>query len=181
MLLSLIPVASLENHRRALVDAYPDIWRVDEEPVNAVEVAQWTLNRCNPERLADLDIKDASALLHWVRVAYDLTRTGRTFEPRGTTNAALTTIFSATTRTVFGETFDSWRAMTKGGYEMVDVDGDHYTIISDDNVGQFANKMRAALHRADTEGRATHTTVKKSVSPVIPFTISGRFSVAIKA
>lgn len=42
-----------------------------------------------------------------------------------------------------------WKDYSGQHFEMIDVDGEHYTMISEQHVESFASKMRAAIHRAE--------------------------------
>jgi hypothetical protein len=155
MFLSLIPSDALMGHRQAMLVAFPSLKNTDAEPLEAPDVVQWMFARCDAARLVELDL-DFGAFLRWVKVAYEINRTGRVFEPRGAVSGALTSIFCAIplpsmgTREDFkNDRLSAWKDFSGAAFEMVDVDGEHYTMLSEVHIDSFADKMRGALQRAE--------------------------------
>ena len=96
------------------------------------------------------------------------TSQGRDYEPSGSVSGALTTVFCAIPLHSMGtkeeyklNRLSKWKEYSGPHFEMVDVDGEHYTMISEDNVESFAPKMKAAIHRAET----LHSTSPPAVTP----------------
>ena len=86
-----------------------------------------------------------------------MNRTGCAFEPRGCVKHALTSVFCAEPMAALGtrekykqDRLSGWREFSGQRFEMVDVDGGHYAMMSDDNVISFAANMRGALCRAES-------------------------------
>jgi len=84
------------------------------------------------------------------------TTQGRDYEPSGSVSRALTTVFCAIPLPSMGtkeeyklNRLSKWTEYSGPHFEMVDVDGEHYTMISEDHVESFAPKMKAAIHRAE--------------------------------
>jgi thioesterase domain-containing protein len=48
-----------------------------------------------------------------------------------------------------GDRLSKWKDYSGQHFEMVDIDGEHYTMISEDHVESFAQHMKAAIHRAE--------------------------------
>lgn len=63
-----------------------------------------------------------------------------------------------------------WRTFTQSPFELVDVDGEHYTMLSENHVVSFAKKLRATLSRATKLLNSKPRSVQHV--PVIDFTLS---------
>jgi hypothetical protein len=160
MFLSLVPGDSLGFHREAMLDAFPALRGSDAEPTTSADIVRWMFARCDQARLVELDL-EFGAFLRWVKVGYEINRTGREFEPRGAVRGALTSVFCAVplpsmgTREEFkNNRLSAWREFS-ARFEMVDVDGEHYTMLSEVHVESFAAKLRGALRRAEAPPPAT--------------------------
>lgn len=176
MFLALVTSAGFEDMKKDLLQAHPEIASADSEPSTSLDIVQWVFERCDQDRLAVLQIT-ADELRQWVRVAYDISASGRTYEPRGAIMKALMTVFCAIplpsmgTREEFKQNrLSVWKEFSQGRFEMVDVDGEHYTMLSEEHVLSFADKMRSAMARAELASRpltngVTHH-LPKEVSPV---------------
>jgi thioesterase domain-containing protein len=158
LFLSLIPSAAMDAVRHNLSEAFPDVAERDTEPPRPLRPIRWLFERSDKDRLAELDL-ELSAFIRWIKVAYELNRTGRAFEPRGRVAGALTTVFCATPLPSMGtreeykrERLSAWKEFSGERFEMVDVEGQHYTMLAPEHVESFAEHLRGALRRAD-EGR----------------------------
>jgi thioesterase domain-containing protein len=155
MFLALIPTREFEPLKATLRTTYPEIEQSDSEPASSAEIIQWIFEHCDQDRLSTLQLK-LEDFRRWVGIAYDLSYTGRNYEPSGFVPDALMTVFCAVplpsmgTREEFKrDRLSRWKEFSRDGFEMIDVDGEHYTMISEDHVLSFAEKLKAALHRAE--------------------------------
>jgi len=48
------------------------------------------------------------------------------------------------------ERLSAWKDYSGKNFEMIDVDGEHYTMISEEHAESFALKMKSAIHRAES-------------------------------
>ncbi|KAF9469572.1 acetyl-CoA synthetase-like protein [Collybia nuda] len=165
MFLALIPTTGFESLKAALQAAYPEIEHSDAEPASSAQIIQWVFEHCDQDRLKTLQL-NLEDFRRWVGVAYKLSYTGRNYEPSSFIPGALLTVFCAVplpsmgTREEFKrDRLSKWKDFTRDGFELVDVDGEHYTMISEDHVHSFAEKLRDALHRAE------HAIVQTNVEP----------------
>jgi thioesterase domain-containing protein len=156
MFLSLIPSSALSPMRQELKHAFPEVAANDTKPQDPLGPINWLFERSNKKRVLELDL-EIGAFTRWVNVAYEINRTGRTFEPKGSVKNALTTIFCAIplpsmgTREEFkNDRLSVWNEFTGHRFEMVDVDGEHYTMLSEEHVASFADHMKGALGRAES-------------------------------
>jgi thioesterase domain-containing protein len=156
MFLSLIPSSSLDSMRRELTHVFPEVTANDSKPLDPAGPINWLFDRSNKKRFLELDL-EMGAFTRWVNVAYEINRTGRTFEPQGCVKNALTSVFCAIplpsmgTREEFKQNrLSVWKEFSGQRFEMVDVDGEHYTMMSEDHINSFAAHMREALRRAES-------------------------------
>ncbi|KAF7346987.1 Acetyl-CoA synthetase-like protein [Mycena venus] len=189
MFISLLEPDDLPTTRAALMEAFPSIFGFDSEPQDPTSLIQWLLSRSNQARLAELDLQ-LGAFTRWIKVAYEINRTGRTFIPSGSVQNALTTIFCAVPLSSMGtreeykaERLSQWKDFSGPAFELVDVAGEHYTMLSKENSASFVEKMRDAMHRAeDFASKRTYAspavTAQKALRmdfdevPVIDFTLA---------
>jgi thioesterase domain-containing protein len=152
-----------------MFEEFPALTREDTEPLNSTSVVQWMFARCDQVRLQELDLR-LNGFIRWVKVAYKCNRTGRTFFPHGSVKGALTTVFCAIPLPSMGtrEEFKNDRLSAWHHYsarcELVDVDGEHYTMLSETHVDSFAEKLRKAMAQAEKD----ITINSMSKSPVSP-------------
>ncbi|KAI8970542.1 acetyl-CoA synthetase-like protein [Trametes punicea] len=151
MFVALITPHTVDETRALLHSAFPESATSDMEPENSEQIIEWLLSRSYQARLQELRLK-RDALRRWVHVAYQLTRLGRTYEPSGTLVQASLTVFCATplpsmgTREVYkAKQLSSWKRFSLKDVEFVDVDGEHYTMLSEANVESFASKLASAI------------------------------------
>lgn len=162
MFLSLVPGDTLSLHREAMLDAFPSLRHSDAEPTESADIVRWMFARCDQARLVELDL-EFGGFLRWVKVGYEINRTGRSFEPKGAVRGALTSVFCAVplpsmgTREEFkNDRLSAWREFSTR-FEMIDVDGEHYTMLSETHVDSFADKLRGALRRAEVSSSSSAT------------------------
>ncbi|KAF7371247.1 Acetyl-CoA synthetase-like protein [Mycena sanguinolenta] len=167
MFVSLLEPNDLPAKRAEFMIAFPSLAGLDSEPQDPVAPIQWVLSRSNQIRLAELDLQ-LGAFTRWIKVAYEINRTGRTFIPSGSVQNALTTVFCAVPLPSMGtreeykaERLSQWKHFSGPAFELVDVDGEHYTMLSKENSASFADKMRDAMHRAEA-----FASTRASISPV---------------
>jgi thioesterase domain-containing protein len=153
--LSLIPESSLDEQRVELLTAFPELRISDKTPNDMESLVRWIFDRADQARLVELHL-EVGAFARWVTVATVINGTGRAFKPQGKIKGALTTVFCAIplpsmgTREEFkNDRLSAWKAFSGPNFEMVDVDGQHYTMLSDEHVVSFASHMRGALARAE--------------------------------
>jgi hypothetical protein len=87
---------------------------------------------------------------------------GHAFKPQGKIKGALTTVFCAISLPSMGtcqckefkiDRLSAWKAFSGPNFEMVDVDGQHYTMLSDEHVVSFASHMH---HTGKNEPYLSH-------------------------
>jgi hypothetical protein len=156
MFLSLIPSSALSPMRQELKRAFPEVAANDTKPEDPLGPINWLFSKSDKKRLLELDL-EIGAFTRWVNIGYEINRTGCTFEPQGCVKNALTTIFCAIplpsmgTREGFKQIrLSVWKEFSGERFEMIDVDGEHYTMLSEEHVGSFAAHMRGALRRAES-------------------------------
>ncbi|THH33267.1 hypothetical protein EUX98_g929 [Antrodiella citrinella] len=154
MFLSFIDKYTFEPLKLELFDNFPEA-RQDEPPVSESQIVEWLVQRSDAERVAELQLR-TDDLVNWARVAYDLRCSGRPYVPSGRVAGALTSIFCAIplpsmgTREEFKrDRLSAWKDFSGERFEMIDVDGEHYTMLSEAHVDSFAAHLRGALHRAE--------------------------------
>lgn len=152
--LSLFPSSELEMLRHLLVERFPD--QVAQEiPVNITPAVQFLFDKANQARLSELDLR-MDSFTRWVQVAYAVVFTGKSYIPSGSIKGGLMTVFCAVPLPTMGskeefkqKRLSKWKEFTAGEFEMVDVDGEHYTMLSSEHVSSFAENLRKALRRAE--------------------------------
>ncbi|KAF2728964.1 putative non-ribosomal peptide synthase-like protein [Polyplosphaeria fusca] len=103
-------------------------------------------------RIEELGLTKAG-FLNWANVAYGLQSMAREYEP--SCQVSCIDVFCAIPLAVVAENKDIWRAKHLNKWadfcastmRMHDVDGSHYTMISQEHVFSFQKKLRAALRR----------------------------------
>ncbi|EIN08725.1 acetyl-CoA synthetase-like protein [Punctularia strigosozonata HHB-11173 SS5] len=155
MFLSLFPPQAIPATKAEFRTAFPGIAGGDAEPSDPLSPITWLLSRADQARLAELDLQ-LGAFTRWIKVAYEINRTGREFLPSGKVAGALTTVFCAVPLESMGtreeyknDRLSQWVDFTGPHFELIDVDGEHYTMLSKENSASFADKMRDAMHRAE--------------------------------
>ncbi|KAF8079199.1 acetyl-CoA synthetase-like protein [Lyophyllum atratum] len=155
MFLALIPTDGFEPLKAALFREHPELADSDAEPPSSETIIRWVFDHCDQARLSTLQLK-LEDFKRWVGVAYQISYSGRNYEPNGFVPGALLTVFCAIplpsmgTREEFKQDrLSKWEEFSRDGFELVDVDGEHYSMISEDHVISFADKLRAALSRAE--------------------------------
>ncbi|KXN81002.1 Polyketide synthase PksJ [Leucoagaricus sp. SymC.cos] len=154
MFLALVTSENLDNFKSRLLAANPG-GDTDAEPPNSRQLVEWTYAHCDRARLGELHL-NVEDFHRWTNVAYDVSFTGRSYVPSGAVNGALTTVFCAIPLPSMGtkeeykhDRLSKWKDYSGRHFEMIDVDGEHYTMISEEHVESFAPKMKAAIHRAE--------------------------------
>lgn len=155
MFLALVTTKDFDKLKAALYEQFPYLKESDAEPPSAERVIQWLFDNCNQERLATLHLK-LRDFKRWVSVAYSISYSARDYEPRGYVYGALLSVFCAVPLPSMGtkeefkqQRLSEWKEFAKDGFEMIDVDGEHYNMINEEHVVSFARKLRAALTRAE--------------------------------
>ncbi|KAG6848572.1 putative NRPS-like protein biosynthetic cluster, partial [Arthromyces matolae] len=185
MFLALITTDGFDALKMALYEQFPELTNSDMEPSNAKEVIQWTFEHSDQKRRVELQLK-LEEFQRWVSVAYAISYSGRDYEPQNFVPGALLTVFCAIplpsmgTREEFKQQrLSKWEEFAKDGFEMVDVDGEHYTMISEEHVVSFASKLRASLSRAETaySSSMAHPSIPRSkldfdAVPVVDFALA---------
>lgn len=155
MFLSLIPDSQQEPLRLELEHEYPELVLNGPHPKDPRSPILWLFERVDKNRLQELDI-ELEPFTRWVNVAHAINYTGRSFEPQGCIKNATTCIFCAIplpsmgTREVYKrDRLSVWEQFSGEKFELVDVEGMHYTLLSPEHIDSFAERMRAALERAE--------------------------------
>jgi thioesterase domain-containing protein len=171
MFISLISSSVLNSVRQELKHAFPELMANDGKPADPFGPINWLFARSDKKRLLDLDL-EIGAFARWVNVAYEINRTGRTFEPKGCVKNALTSVFCAIplpsmgTREEFKrDRLSVWKEFSGRKFEMVDVDGEHYTMLSEEHVSSFSAHVRGALCRAETSPSPSSSTTHSVMEP----------------
>ncbi|KAJ6587479.1 hypothetical protein DFH09DRAFT_1307708 [Mycena vulgaris] len=141
---SLLAPCDIPATRAAFMDAIPSQAGLDSDS-----------EPHDPARLAELDLQ-LGAFTLWTTVAYEINRTGRTFVPGGSVQHPLTTMFFAVPLSSMGtreehkaEQLARWENFSGPVFELVDVEGERYTMLSKENSASFADKMREVMHRTE--------------------------------
>lgn len=152
--LALVPATAFEEVKQSAIAAFPELHGTDSEPKTSAEIIHYLFSLSDQNRLAELQL-NMEDFRRWVSVAYKVTCCGRTYTATGSVKSALMTVFCAVPLPSLGtreeykrQRLSRWRTFTKSSFELVDVDGEHYTMISEDYVVSFAEKLRASLTRA---------------------------------
>jgi thioesterase domain-containing protein len=155
MFLALIPTTGFESLKASLYRAYPELESSDAEPASSLEIIKCVFEHCDQERLSalQLNLKD---FRRWLGVAYYLGFTGRDYQPSGRISGALLTVFCAIPLPSMGtkeefkqDRLSGWKDFSSDRFEMVDVDGEHYTMLGEDHVHTFAEKLKKAMSRGE--------------------------------
>ena len=179
MFMSLYSSHAMEVLRKQLLEAFSHVAGQDHAPPNSAEVVGWILERSDKTRIAELDLR-MDALLTWIQVGYNMNHAGRNFEPKGCVKGALTTVFCAVPLPSMGtreeykrDRLSQWKDFSGERFEMVDVEGEHYTMLSSAHVPSFAAHLRGALARADA---AQSSSIPRQVDfdhvPIIDFALA---------
>ncbi|CDO74763.1 hypothetical protein BN946_scf185001.g11 [Trametes cinnabarina] len=181
MFVDLISPSALDQRRAQLHSSFPGSANSDAEPEDSEEIITWLLATSDQARVNELQL-DPDALKRWIRVAYQLTRLGRTYEPSGTLREAALTVFCATplpsmgTREVYkAKRLSAWQQFSHKKVDFVDVDGEHYTMLSEAHVHSFAKKFTSTLDHSPTGADTSNgtspsngTAPPDSLAPVKP-------------
>lgn len=154
MFLALIPTGAFEEVKQNVLETFPELQGADSEPSSSAQIIHHLFSLSDQHRLTELQL-NMDDFRRWVGVAYRVTCCGRTYVAEGSIAPALMTIFCAIPLPSLGtreeyksERLARWEGFTQSQFELVDVDGEHYTIVSEDHVVSFAEKLRATLARA---------------------------------
>ncbi|KAJ7599203.1 AMP-dependent synthetase and ligase [Mycena floridula] len=152
--LSLFPEGSLDSLRESLSLRFPQYQLQDGIPEDISAPVRYILDKGDQNRLQQLDLS-MDAFVRWVKVAFAVNLTGKNYTPTGRVNGALMTVFCAVplssmgSRTEFKEErLSQWREFCGDKFEMVDVEGEHYTMLSETHVTSFSSRLKEALARA---------------------------------
>lgn len=150
MFTGLIDVDAFDRTKHQLLGEFPTLGTLDAEPENSEEIIDWILAHSNQTRLKELGLS-VHEIKRWAYIAFTITEQGRTYEPTGLVENVLLTIFCAVPLPSMGtrEAYKANQLLKWKGYartvEFVDVEGEHYTMLSEEHVSSFAAKLRAAL------------------------------------
>ncbi|KAF5359112.1 hypothetical protein D9756_003159 [Leucocoprinus leucothites] len=172
MFLSLIPTSAFDEVKQGVIENFPELRGADSEPTSSNEIIRYLFSLSDQNRLSELQL-NMDDFRRWVGVAYQVTRSGRTYVTEGSITAALTTVFCAVPLPSLGtreeykhQRLAKWESFTQSTFELVDVGGEHYTMIGEDHVVSFANKLRSAL------ARATNLLNESQPTPLVDFSTS---------
>ena len=156
MFLGLIRIPDFDEVKENVIRKFPELRGADTEPPEKLSrnIIHHLFSLSDQKRLSELQL-DTDDFRRWVHVAYRVTLTGRTYVTVGSIASALTTVFCAIPLPSLGtpeeykyQRLAKWEFYTQSTFELVDVDGEHYTMIGEDHVMSFADKLRSALGRA---------------------------------
>lgn len=156
MFLGLIRIPDFGEVKENVIRKFPELRGADTEPPEKLSrnIIHHLFSLSDQKRLSELQL-DTDDFRRWVHVAYRVTLTGRTYVTVGSIASALTTVFCAIPLPSLGtpeeykyQRLAKWESYTQSTFELVDVDGEHYTMIGEDHVMSFADKLRSALGRA---------------------------------
>ncbi|MGW0534820.1 alpha/beta fold hydrolase [Streptomyces sp. NPDC003032] len=128
-------VEALTSRLRALPEA--------EQPAHLIEQAP-------KRRLAELDLT-AERFTAWVRLAQNMVHLGRAYEPSGSverTQVFYCTPLRGTKQEWLDDQLRHWDDFTRGPNTYIEVDGEHYTLMSPQHVRTFQATLRRELDRA---------------------------------
>ncbi|EKM78142.1 hypothetical protein AGABI1DRAFT_61174 [Agaricus bisporus var. burnettii JB137-S8] len=152
--LALIPTNAFEDVKQNVFETFPELQGADTEPSSSEEIIKYLFSLSDRHRLDELQL-NMHEFRRWVNVAYQITNSGRTYLAQGSIAPALMTVFCAIPLPSLGTRYEykserlaRWEGFNQSRFELVDVDGEHYTMISEDHVVSFAEKLRAVLARA---------------------------------
>ncbi|KAJ3569707.1 hypothetical protein NP233_g4878 [Leucocoprinus birnbaumii] len=172
MFLALIPTSAFDEVKQNVIEAYPELRGADSEPSTSHEIIQYLFSLSDQNRLSELQL-NMEDFRRWVSVAYQVTCCGRTYVTEGSITPALMTVFCAIPLPSLGtreqykhQRLAKWEAFTQSTFELTDVAGEHYTMIGEDHVASFAEKLRETL------ARATTLFSKSQPTPLVDFSIS---------
>jgi thioesterase domain-containing protein len=154
--LSIIPLSEVGPMQKEIQKAFPELALNDTKPLNPRGPISWLFERLDEKRFMDLDL-DVGAITTWVNVIFELRRIGRTYVPQGRVKNALMSVFCAAPLHMVrmgrqeykDDKLSMWKEFSGPRFEMIDVDGEHGSMLSEENVVSFSAHMRAALRRAE--------------------------------
>ncbi|EKM53038.1 uncharacterized protein PHACADRAFT_259209 [Phanerochaete carnosa HHB-10118-sp] len=154
LVLELISEKDFVPIKDQLLDAFPDVTPGGEEPAGSTQVVQWLIKHSDQQHYQQLQLQPDD-MRRWVGVIRGIVKAGRDYVSQGPLRGGLITVLCAAPLASLGTREDYkqnrlsvWKIYGSNGVELVDLDGAHYTMLSDDNVHSFASKMRAAMERA---------------------------------
>ncbi|WP_234334194.1 non-ribosomal peptide synthetase [Streptomyces sp. NRRL B-1347] len=101
-------------------------------------------------RLTELDLT-VERFTAWVRLAQSMVHLGRTYEPSGSVGQVRVfycTPLRGTKQEWLDDQLRHWDAFTRGPNQYIEVDGEHYTLMSPQHVQTFQASLRRELARA---------------------------------
>lgn len=153
--LSIIPSSSVGSMQKEMQKVFPELVVNDTKPINPHGPISWLFERSDKKRLIELDL-NVGAVARWVNIIYELRRIGRSYVPQDRVKGPLMSVFCAGPLHMAGtrqeykqDKLSVWKEFSGLRFEMIDVDGEHGTILSEENVVRFSAHIRAALRRAE--------------------------------
>ena len=153
--LSLIPSTDLPTLRDELQSIFSEADGRDAEPAAAADIVVWLLDRCDKKRFYDLHL-DKMEFLRWIHVAFATTSVARTYEPTGTVHASMS-VFRPTESLAPGVShgqphegsLSDWETYCDGPFGIVEVGGQHHTMLSKEHIPDFVKAIKNAMHAAE--------------------------------
>ncbi|KAF9525716.1 hypothetical protein CPB83DRAFT_858976 [Crepidotus variabilis] len=152
--LQLEPGLNFPTWKAALEKKFPEVIGVDSEPSSAQEIISWALNNCDQDRVASLQL-GMTSFRRWLTIAYEVNFVKLKYQPLGTVPGALMTAFRAKEASIGdwagyqSDELAEWQEFSSdGNFEVADIDGNHYNLLSD-HVDSFAGNVRTSLARAE--------------------------------
>ncbi|KAI0330631.1 acetyl-CoA synthetase-like protein [Cubamyces sp. BRFM 1775] len=179
MFVGLVTPTAVGRVRELLSDAFPAAADLDVEPGHSALLVDWLLVHSDQARLQKLQLRPAQ-LLRWAHVAYALTQLGRSYLPTGTLRDASLTVFCAAplpsmgTREVYkAKQLSPWGGFCERGVDFIDVEGEHYTMLSEAHVQPFASKLVDAIEKNSQPPQSVPITRKDFGSiPIVDFSLA---------
>ncbi|WP_282794462.1 non-ribosomal peptide synthetase [Streptomyces sp. CC224B] len=119
-------------------------------PLPEADQLAFLVEQAPPRRLTELDLT-VDRFAAWVRLAQNMVHLGRTYEPSGSVER-VRVFYCTPLRGTKQEWLDGqlrrWDDFTRAPTTYIEVDGEHYTLMSPRHVGTFQATLRRELARA---------------------------------
>ncbi|GHE39623.1 peptide synthase [Streptomyces longispororuber] len=119
-------------------------------PLPEADQLAFLVEQAPPRRLTELDLT-VERFADWVRLAQNMVHLGRTYEPSGSVER-VRVFYCTPLRGTKQEWLDGqlrrWDDFTRAPNAYIEVDGEHYTLMSPRHVGTFQATLRRELARA---------------------------------
>jgi thioesterase domain-containing protein len=124
-------------------------------PLSEEEQLAYLVRQAPPRRLTELDL-DLEGFTAWVELAQGMVHLGRRYEPSGTVEQVRVFYCEPLTgakQDWLDHQLRAWDGYTRRPNRYIEVDGEHYTLMSPEHVQTFQATMRSELRDALGDGR----------------------------